>query len=363
MAHYTTMLYRELVAEGHEVLMISFKRQYPKLLFPGESDKDPSRDSLKIVETQYWIDSMNPLTWLRTVRKIVQYVPDVLILQWWTTFWAPIWVSIGGLYRLFSRRPLLMLAHCVLPHNANRVDPWLARLGLCCGERFITHSEEEKRRLLGLFPRADVTVMSMPLFDLWEGEATSHESARERLNLPLDVPVILFFGMIRPYKGLDDLLVALPKVLARLPRLKLVIAGEFWGEKEGYLQQVEDLGVRDSVVLDNRYIPDEEVNYYFKAADAVVLPYRRVTGSAVARLAFGQGCPVIASSVGDLEEIIRDGHNGLLVPAENPSALAGAIEHFFVDELGEPMRAVIQEDRHRFSWTVLLDMLREFEEK
>lgn len=361
MAHYTTMLYGVLRESGHEVLLISFKRQYPQWLFPGESDKDPSRADLQIAATHYWIDSLNPLTWLQTAREILHYAPDVFILQWWTTFWTPVWLVIGGLYRLLARRPLLMLAHCVLPHGVKRWDPWLARWGLSVGTHFITHSEEEKERLLKLHPKATVTVMSMPVFDLFGEAQISRTEARAQLRLPEDAPVVLFFGMIRPYKGLHDLLVAMPSVKSHLPNVKLLVAGEFWGDPQEYLTQIAALNLQECVILDNRYIPDDEVRLYLRAADVLALPYRRVTGSAVARLAFGAGCPVIASNVGDLGEIIEDGRNGLLVPPEDPQALAAAIVRFFVENLAEPVCAAVRADRQRFSWTILLEMLRAWE--
>lgn len=357
MAHYTTMLYRELTSRGHEVLLISFKRQYPQWLFPGKSDKDASRAALKIEATRYWIDSMNPLTWLATAWRVLRYRPDVLILQWWVAFWTPVWLVLGGLFRLLSRRPVLMLGHCIRPHGARWWDQVLAWLGLRVGSRFITHSEEEQARLLRLLPRADVTVMSMPVFDMLAGETITQREARAHLGLPPDAPVMLFFGLIRPYKGLDDLLAALPAVKARVPDVKLVIAGEFWKNRERYMQTIDDLGLRENIVLDSRYIPDEEVKWYFSAADVVILPYREITGSAVAKLTLGFARPAIATDVGGLSVVIEDDVNGFLVPPEDPTALGEAIVRFFEEHRAEAMRAAMREHRKQFSWQPLMDVL------
>ncbi len=357
MVHYTMMLYRVLQQHQDDVLLVSFKRQYPAWLFPGESDKDPSQPASGMPGAKYWIDSLNPLTWLATFWRILRYRPDVFVLQWWTTFWTPVWLVIGGLYRLFTRKPLLMLAHCVLPHEAKWWDHGLAWLGLRVGTRFVVHSEEEKGRLLGLVPKADVTVMSMPVFDFLGEAQISRREARRRLNLPQDGPVLLFFGMIRPYKGLPDLLEALPRVKARLPEIKLLIAGEFWEDKHKYVQLIERLQIADAVIVDSRYIPDEEVPLYFSAADVLVLPYRQITGSAVVKLAFGLGCPVIATRVGGLRAVVRDGENGLLIPPQDPEALVAAILRYFEEDLAASMRDAVKRDRERFSWAVLLDVL------
>lgn len=357
MAHYTTMLYRELIAHGYEVLLISFKRQYPQWLFPGESDKDYSRESIKIAETHYWIDSLNPLTWLATAWRVLRYRPNVLVLQWWVAFWTPVWLVIGGLFRLLARRPVLMLGHCIRPHGAKWWDQVMAWFGLRVGSRFITHSEEERVRLLRLITRADVTVMSMPVFDMLAGEAITPQMAREHLGLALDAPVLLFFGMIRPYKGLDDLLDALPMVKAALPDVKLVIAGEFWKNRDRYLETIDRLNLRENIMLDSRYIPDEEVKWYFSAADVVILPYREITGSAVAKLALGFACPAIATDVGGLGVVVKDGLNGFLVPPHNPPALAEAITRFFQENYGEAMRSATVIHRKTFSWQHLLDVL------
>ncbi|RMF29858.1 MAG: glycosyltransferase, partial [Chloroflexi bacterium] len=295
-AHYTTMLYRALREGGHQVLLISFKRQYPRWLFPGRSDRDPSRKPLRAEGTQHWVDSLNPITWLVTFLRIRRYRPDAIILQWWTTFWAPAWFVFGVLNRLLLRRPLLYICHNVLPHEAKPWDRWLTRLVLRWGTRFIVQSETERARLAALMPGAQSTVVPHPVYDMFADGRIAKEDARERLGLPQDVPVLLFFGIVREYKGLRDLLKAMPKVRARLGEVKLVIAGEFWENKESYLGLIEGLGIRDSVVIEDRYIPNEEVALYFSAADVLVAPHRRMTGSGAVQMARGFGVPVIGLS-------------------------------------------------------------------
>ncbi|MEM3658410.1 MAG: glycosyltransferase [Candidatus Hadarchaeum sp.] len=323
-AHYTTMLYRALRERGHDVLMVSFKRQYPRWLYPGRSDKDPSKRPLVVEDAKYWIDSLNPFTWLTTFWRIWRYQPDMIVLQWWTTFWAPVWWTIGTLAR-FLRIPLLYICHNVLPHETGWWDPWLVRCVLREGAFFITQSLEEKQRLLSLLPGVDVFVVPHPVYDMFTSQKWPKEEARRRLGLPMDALVLLFFGIVRGYKGLKDFLIELSRAPYQEPagiRVLLVIAGEFWDDKSSYLQIIQDMGLGEQVVIEDRYIPNEEVPLYFSAADALVAPYRQETGSGVIQMARGMGLPVVRS----LTQIFNDNENNALEPSLGWVDLVSLIE-------------------------------------
>jgi len=323
-AHYTTMLYRALRKRGHEVLMISFKRQYPRWLFPGHSDKDPSKKPLLVEDARYWIDSLNPLSWLVTFWRICRYQPDVLVLQWWTSFWAPAWIVLGTLQRALLRRPLVYICHNVLPHEARWWDALAARCVLRLGTRFVVQSKEERERLQRLLPNVPIAVVPHPMYDMFAGERIPKDEARKRLGLPIETPVLLFFGIVRKYKGLRDLLRALPSVREQLGNVILVVAGEFWEDKEDYLRLIEDLNIADSVFLYDRYIPNEEIPLFFSAADVLVAPYRQATGSGVVELARGLGKPVITTQkVLDSKDVP--------LPADSQT-LAKAIVRFFTQD-------------------------------
>ena len=325
-AHYTTMLYRALREHGHDVLMVSFKRQYPRWLYPGRSDKDPSKKPLIVEDAKYWIDSLNPITWFTTFWRIRGYWPDVLVLQWWTTFWSPVWFTLGILNRLFLQRPLVFICHNVLPHEVRWWDPWLARMVLRWGTRFIVQSEEEQERLLALIPGAQMVVVPHPIYDMFADQRLPKDEARRRLGLPLNVPVLLFFGIVREYKGLKDILAALPEVQARLGEVVLLVAGEFWEDKQPYLETVKRLGIDDSVIIEDRYIPNEEVPLYFSAADMLLAPYRCKTDSGVAQLARGFEMPYVTTSTGEVCESAQGGV--AFVPPGNGDALTRAIVRF-----------------------------------
>jgi glycosyltransferase involved in cell wall biosynthesis len=296
-AHYTTLLTTTLTELEHTVLLVSFRRQYPRWLFPGASDRDPSRAPLTMPIAQYWLDSLNPFTWLATFWRIRRFRPQRLVLQWWTSFWAPVWLTLAWLNWLFLRVPLVMICHNVLPHDARPWTRWITWLVLHQADQFIVQSEQEAQRLRSLLARSDqqldVQVVPHPVYDMFADQRQSRAEARRSLGLPVDVPVLLFFGIVRPYKGLRDLICALPQVVQQHPDLRLLIAGEFWEPLREYQDLIEQLHLRHHVQIDNRYVPNEEIGRYFSAADRLVAPYRRQTASGAIEMARGFGLPVI----------------------------------------------------------------------
>jgi glycosyltransferase involved in cell wall biosynthesis len=363
-AHYTTMLCRALRERGNHVLLVSFKRQYPQWLFPGRSDKDPSKQPLKVEDVQYWIDSLNPFTWLATFWRIHRYRPDAIVLQWWATFWAPVWSVLGVLNRIFLQKPLIYICHNVLPHEVRWWDSLLAKVALRWGTRFIVQSAEEERQLLSLLSRAQTVVVPLPIFDVFANRRVTKVEARARLGLPLDVPVLLFFGIVREYKGLQDLLAALPGVRGRLGKVLLLVAGEFWEDKRPYQEMIEQLAIDDSVIIDDRYIPNEEVPVYFSAADVLVAPYRRVTGSAAVQMARGFGVPVVTTWMGGGIEA-ADKKVGLLVPPNDTRALVNAIVCHFIQDLRPTEISQVSERQGNppSSWTYLAELIEAIDEE
>ena len=260
-AHYTTVLARTLRANQHQVLLISFLRQYPQWLFPGRSDRDPSQQPLQVDDSgqapNYWIDSLNPFTWLTTFGRIRHAKPDVLVLQWWTSFWAPIWLTLLVLNRLFLRSRVVIICHNVLPHDARRWERWLAKAVLRWANRIIVQSEAERARLASLMEAPDVCIVPLPVFAMFTGEMLPRAEARRRLDLPAEAALMLFFGIVRRYKGLADLLVVLAQIRAQLDQPHLLIAGEFWEDKQPYLEMIERLQLADIVTIHDHYIPNE----------------------------------------------------------------------------------------------------------
>lgn len=351
-AHYTTLLARHLAADfEHEHLLISFKRQYPRWLYKGASDRDTSRLPLR-TEAEYLLDPLNPLSWRRTSGRIAAWQPDIVVMFWWVPFWAPVWSILArAIKRLRPAPRLVYICHNALPHEASRFDRLAMRAALSPADGLLAHAESDAAELRRLFPRKPVAVSPLPTFADVGGSP-----AELPLALPTGRPLLLFCGFVRPYKGLDVLLEALPTVLAQQP-VHLLVAGEFWDDEGDYRDQIRRLGLEEAVTVDNRYIPDEELSAYLRAADVVVAPYRQATQSAVVQLAFGHGRPVITTDVGGLSEAVEDGRTGLVVPPEDPVALAGAINRYLDEDLGPAFRANIVQDQERFSWGRLADAL------
>jgi len=359
-AHYTTLLVKHLRDAGHWTRLYSFTRQYPKWLFPGKTDKDPSATPLK-VDCEYVLDPMNPLTWWRLCRKVRADKPDLLILQWWVPYWTPPLTMISRWIKRHTRIPIVYICHNVVPHEGGgMLDRRFAITVLRQGDAFIVHSEQDLHRLHALLPEAQVIRAHHPTYaELAEQSGKpATDRLRDELGLPADRPILLFFGFVRPYKGLEYLIQALPLVLAQQP-VHLLVVGEFWTSPEFYERYAREYGVESAVTFVNRYVPNEELGQYFDLADVVVLPYVSATQSGVAQLAFGFGKPVVTTRVGGLHEVVHDGVNGLLVPPQDEVALADAIVRFYTGGLAGKLAQQIQQSRQQesFSWQALVETI------
>jgi glycosyltransferase involved in cell wall biosynthesis len=348
-SHYTTLLVKHL-RKTHDVQFFSFLRQYPDWLFPGKSDQDPSRSPLHI-PCEYLLDPLNPFTWLRTARRVKQERPDVLLLQWWVTYWAPVWVLITRYIRARHQTHILFVCHNIFPHERRVWDKPLARWVLTAGDSFVTHSEADRRRLLSILPRASVRVVPMPSHASFSRSVAAHSKAEARklLNLSDDQAVVLFFGLIRPYKGLDVLLEA-----ASLARhtidLHVLVVGEFWIPEEDIRNRIVELDLTETTTIVNRYIPNEELGIYFGAADVVALPYLDATQSSVVQVSYGFEKPVITTTVGGLPDVVINEETGFLVPPNDSQALAQAIIRFFSDYADKDWKSSIAQHQSQFSW-------------
>ena len=316
-AYCTTRLAQELGAD-----VISFKRQYPKRFYPGGDDIDPT---LPHAKADFILDILDPLTWLRARRKLRQY--DAVIFVWWIWVWAiP--------YRLMMSRRAILQCHNIGEKEPAAWKRFLANLVFRRADVLVVHAkteaEEAKRRT-----RAEVVEAFLPVHELGR-DIPSREEARRRLGLTGNVA--LFFGHIRPFKGLDIALEAWRKLKSNAT---LLVAGEPWWNAT-YEKQ-------PNVRFDLRFIPDSEISNYFAAADVVLAPYRSEAQSGVALTAFHFARPVIATAVGGLPEII-DGRNGMLVPPEDPEALAGAVDEFFTARDRGSMERAAAESARRYSW-------------
>ena len=349
-AHFQLATARALAARGHRVDAVTFRRQYPDRLFPGRSQFDDGPPPSDQPIAPQLLDPISPGSWLRAARAIPG---QVAVLMVWMPFFAPM---LGVIARRLRARGVRVLAvvHNALPHERRPGDRMLTRWMLRACDGIVAMSEQVARDVGALGIGAPLEVVPHPTYDGF-GEPVPRARARAALALPADVPVFLFFGFIRRYKGLDVLLDAWAEVLHHVPDARLVVAGEFYADEEALRRQAASLGA--SVRLDADYIPDERVAAYFGAADAVVQPYRTATQSGVAQIAFHFGRPVVTSDVGGLAEVVPDGVAGRVVPPEDPAALAGALVAFVRGQQGPRLEAGVAVERQRYTWERLAEAL------
>lgn len=352
-AHYTTLLVRHL-RESHQVIFYSYSRQYPQWLFPGSTKPDPSISVLK-EDCERTIDPFNPLTWWQTAMRIEADKPDVLLLQWWTPFWLPLLMTISWVARR-AKIPILYLCHQMIEPDSSPFELLLARPALRLGDAFIVVSQKDLATVQGIVQDKPIRLGHHPIYDGFPRQGYTRDEARAKLDVGLNEPLILFFGFVRRYKGLRYVLEAMGQ-LSQPPRL--LIAGEFWEEETLYRNLIQQEHLEKQVTIHNRYIPNEEIEPYFVAADALILPYLSGSQSGVGMIAMNYGVPIIATSIGGLAETVKQGETGLIVPPADSAAIADAIERYFREGLSRPFRAAISEGRTRLSWDALIRIIEE----
>jgi glycosyltransferase involved in cell wall biosynthesis len=348
-AKYCYSLAQEL-EKRHDLLLLSYARQYPEILYGKKSQVDPDIDSDRIKSEfgnlSYDIDSLNPLSWHQAVAEINIFKPDAVILPWWVVYWAPMY-----LYLLHSLRKrgirIIFLCINVFEHEDNSVKKLLTKLVLGKVDAIIVHSAQEKREIQEFNPTATVRTHPLPLFG-----CPASSSIRDDRDLHL-----LFFGFVRPYKGLDTLLGAMGILKDR--NIELRIVGEFWNDKEAYLTQIRELGIATKVEIVDRYVTDNEMSGYFAWADLVALPYRKSRTSGVIATAYGCGKPVLATDVGGFHEVVRDGLTGKIVPPDNPRAFAAGIEWFLANREIDFSGNIREFTEWKMSWNSLVKMIEE----
>ncbi len=346
-AHYVALLYKKFIERGHEVKIVSFKRQYPSIFFPGKTQQDTSKEVVSL-PSEPILDSIGPLSWVRTFLAIYRYQPDLVIFKYWMPFFAPSYAAVSFLTRLFTKTKLMYICDNIIPHEHRIEDRVLTHIGLWNIHYFIVQSESVKKDLLKFKPAAKYREVPHPVYEIFSDQYTQ-EQARKKLKLGKEERVILFFGFIREYKGLHILLEAMPLVLEKLD-VKLLVAGEFYDDSKKYFDLIKNMNIENSVFVFDEYIPNEDVGLYYSASDVVVLPYISATQSGIVQIAYNYDKPVITTNVGGLPEVVEEKMTGYIVPAENPELLAQAIIEFYRRKDQINFKENIREFKKQFSW-------------
>ncbi len=323
-AHFNNHLVSYLQKSKHDVKVFSFKRQYPGWLYPGDSDREADPNPITM-DAFFLLDPFQPWTWSKCARQIQLWQPDLVLITWWTTFW---WLPFTILATLLKRKNIktAFLIHNIEQHESRWWDRILTKITLTRSDRFLVQSESQYASLNVLVPDAIIEQCVHPIYNQFSNNVLSQNQARKVLNLNEDVFTVLFFGIVRPYKGLRNLIAAVAKLIEAGKDVHLVVAGEFWEPLVSYQNQIDQLNLNDVVSIFPGYVPNEKIALYFAASDLLAAPYMSGTQSGVAKLALGFGLPVlITESITDdlLRSLINRGVT--IAQSANSDDLAAAI--------------------------------------
>jgi len=351
-AQFNASLYRAFEKEN-EVKAFTFKRQYPEILFPGKTQMVQENDHADKIPAQRTLDTVNPFTYISTAKAIKNVDADILVMKYWMPFFAPALGYISGKTKAKS----IAIIDNAIPHEKHFYDAPLSKYFLNRCDGFVVMSDSVKKDLLSLKPNAKFIQHAHPFYDHF-GAIVNKGEARKSLNIADNQKVILFFGFIRAYKGLDILLEAFINATADYT---LVIAGEPYEDFSKYQPAVDELKKQGKNVIDIvRYIDDHEVATLFSAADVAALPYKSATQSGIASIAMHFEIPMIVTNVGGLPEEVENGKTGMVVDKVEPILFWKSVEEYFSKSLKENFQKRIRETKEERSWKKLADRIVEF---
>ena len=347
-------LAKEFIALGDDCVIYSYSLQYPSFLFPGTSQftDEPAPANLTIYTI---INSVNPLNWVKVGRRIAKDRPDIILVRFWIPFMGPALGTILRLVRKNKHTRIIGLADNIIPHEKRPGDMPFTKYFIGSCHAFITMSGKVMSDLRSIEKSKPAQLVAHPLYDNF-GAAIAKDVAREKLGIDKKDKVILFFGFIRKYKGLDILLEAMADARIKEAGIKLLVAGEFYEDEKVYQEQIDRLGIQSQLIMRTQFIPDSEVVLYFCAADVVIQPYRNATQSGVTPLAYHYEKPMVVTNVGGLPAMVPDRKSGLVAAAQ-PMAIASAILEFY--ELGEEFFIPhLRSEKQKLSWSKLVETIK-----
>lgn len=350
LATFNQRLAKQFIDEGNNCSIYSFSLQYPSFLFPGKTQysDEPAPDNLVIHSA---INSVNPFNWIKIGNRLKKERPDLVVVRYWLPFMGPALGTILRKVRKNKHTKIICIADNVIPHEKRPGDKLFTRYFLKSCDGFITMSEKVMKDLQSFEKDKPAQLVKHPLYDTF-GEKMDKQEARKHLGLPGNEKIILFFGFIRKYKGLDLLFEAMTELKKTDPGIKLLVAGEFYEDNKPYLEQVEKLGIKDQLILRTDFIPDSEVRYYLCSADAVIQPYRNATQSGVTPLAYHFEKPMVVTNVGGLPALVPHEKSGIVTEPE-PASIAEGIRHFY--QLGEDYFIPhLRNEKQKYSWATMV---------
>lgn len=355
-ASFNERLALQFQNEGNEVDVITFSLQYPSLFFPGKTQYSTAPKPENI-EINAIVNSINPFNWYKTIRRINKSQPDMLIIRYWTPFLAPCLGTIAKGVQKKGKTKVICLVDNLVPHEKHFFDNSLTRYFMRGIDAYMTMSQSVLNDVLSMKPNAKTMLTPHPMFDNF-GDPVSREEGLERLELDPQYRYFLYFGLIRGYKGLDNLIDAFAHPELRKHPFKLIIAGEFYDDPKPYMDQIEKHQLGEHIVLRTQFIPNDQVAHYFCAADLIVLPYKDATQSGVTQIAYHFSKPMLVTHVGGLPEIVPHGIAGYVVQS-NVEAIAESMIDFCENNKINYFDEGIEKEKVRFQWSTMTGKFRE----
>lgn len=325
---FVTFVY-ETLTKQFNVIVFNYKLLYPSFLFPGKTQFDTSGEGKKIPNERI-INSMNPFNWIKAAVRINSEKPDLIIFDWWHPYFAFCHFFITSFLNKKLKKRLLFITENFISHEGHFVDRFLTKLGLYHSKFFLALSKKVEDELKNNFTKKRIFRSELPVYDHLTGNLQEIERIKEKFSVSNGDKVLLFFGYVRKYKGLDILIEALSLLKSDFAHIKLIVAGEFYDDRKYYDELINKFNLTDKVSVYDQYIPNELVKEFFLVADVVVLPYRSATQSGILNLAYGFRKPVIVTNVGGLSEFVENEKTGIVVNEAEPNQLAEAIKKFYL---------------------------------
>lgn len=360
LASFNERLASELISEGHEVSIETFSLQYPSFLFPGKSQfaKGDAPENLVISRT---INSVNPFNWLTAGKRIAREAPDMVIFRYWLPFLAPCFGTIARIIRRKSATRILTIVDNIIPHERRPGDKILTRYFAKPVHGFLAMSEAVLSEL-ALFNNTTPRILSPhPIFDNF-GAAVPRADALRKLGLDPSFRYILFFGLIREYKGLDLLIRAMDDTRIRKLGIRALVAGEFYCDSKPYYRMIDELSLNDTISVHPHFIDEKDVTLWFSSVDLIVQPYKSATQSGVTQIGYHFEKPMLVTNAGGLPEIIPHMKGGYVTPPD-PEAIAEAIDDFFTNNRSESFINGIRDEKRRFGWRQMAESILELYSK
>ncbi len=345
----------EHLSKSHSIKVFNFNRQYPNYLFPGKTQYF-DKDEFASFKSDRCIDSIGPGSWKKTVIKIIKFCPDLVVYRFWNPFFGLSMGSIAkSILKIAPQIKQVALCDNIIPHESSFIDRWLTMRLFNNVDAFLVQSNEVKDELINLLPNAEIEKRFHPIYDNY-GPLIDKYSAREKHGIKAKY-LILYFGIVREYKGMDVLIRAAKLLKEKLDDFHILAVGESYGDSEKYNSLISKLKVNDVFTWVNKFIPDSEVAAYFSASDVMALPYHSASQSGIVQMAYSFNLPVVVTKVGGLPEYVENGVSGEIISVNNPAQLADCLANGLINSTFSKMSVGIDQVKSKFTWSSFVEGL------